>query len=97
MNCPECDGNTKVVETRGTRRRRECLCCKTRFTTEETIVVKARQPREKVAIKKAADLPAVMTKQKAKMQARRALEEKKLAKRGFDDWFSEDNDFLPDA
>jgi len=39
MDCPYCGGNTKVTNKRnspeGTRRRRECLRCKKRFTTYE--------------------------------------------------------------
>lgn len=39
MKCPICGGETKVIDSRpfyGTiKRRRECLCCSYRFTTEE--------------------------------------------------------------
>ena len=39
MNCPHCGGETKVVDSRpnedSTRRRRECLECKHRFSTVE--------------------------------------------------------------
>lgn len=39
MKCPSCQQETKVIETRvscdSTRRRRECLECKERFTTYE--------------------------------------------------------------
>jgi len=42
MKCPYCFGNTKVLDKResreeATRRRRECLKCKKRFTTYERI------------------------------------------------------------
>jgi len=44
MRCPYCNsGETKVIETREaedsdvTRRRRECLKCKKRFTTYERV------------------------------------------------------------
>ncbi len=41
MKCPYCLGNTKVLDKReskdATRRRRECLKCKKRFTTYERI------------------------------------------------------------
>src|SRR6476661_5423238 len=34
--CPRCRGlNSRVLETRGLRRRRECLACKHRWTTYE--------------------------------------------------------------
>lgn len=42
MNCPYCDGPSKVVDSRpipdGIRRRRECLECGRRFTTHERLV-----------------------------------------------------------
>jgi len=41
MRCPICQSDTKVFDTRPTKngiwRRRECLNCKRRFTTVETI------------------------------------------------------------
>lgn len=41
MNCPICNGKTKIIDVRHvrhtTRRRRECVECLTRFTTLETI------------------------------------------------------------
>ena len=58
MDCPYCsNGNTKVTNKRespnGIRRRRECLKCKKRFTTYETIdksylyIIKKVKRREK--------------------------------------------------
>lgn len=35
------DGETKVIETRGDRRRRECAACKCRFTTREKLIYKS--------------------------------------------------------
>lgn len=39
MNCPNCGGMTKVLDSRpnedSTKRRRECLDCKQRFSTVE--------------------------------------------------------------
>lgn len=39
MNCPKCDSDTKVYDSRGgawcIRRKRECLNCKRRFNTIE--------------------------------------------------------------
>lgn len=55
MKCPYCSGNTKVLDKRDTeevtRRRRECLKCKKRFTTYERIktnirVIKKDERRE---------------------------------------------------
>ena len=57
MECPYCASNSKVTDKRkspeGTRRRRECLKCKKRFTTYEKIeksdfyVIKKDSRREK--------------------------------------------------
>jgi len=52
MNCPHCGGQeSKVIDSRGldegVRRRRECLACKTRFTTYERV-----QPHDIFVIKK---------------------------------------------
>src|SRR5947209_829984 len=42
MNCPYCIGESKVVDSRpisdGIRRRRQCLACGRRFTTQEKLV-----------------------------------------------------------
>ena len=44
MLCPYCSNNTRVIDKRnsptGTRRRRECLGCRKRFTTYENIRLK---------------------------------------------------------
>lgn len=42
MQCPKCNSDTKVKDTRGTTRRRECLAatCRHRFYTEEHAVAK---------------------------------------------------------
>ena len=42
MNCPHCDGLTRVVKTKArgkgfTVRRRQCLKCHRRFTTAEQV------------------------------------------------------------
>lgn len=43
MQCPKCGAETKVVDSReiagSTRRRRECLLCKSRFSTEEKLYI----------------------------------------------------------
>ena len=62
MNCPFCPNTkSKVTDKRtspdGTRRRRECLKCKKRFTTYEKIsqadiyIIKKNNTREKFDIK----------------------------------------------
>lgn len=43
MRCPICGGRTKVLDVREKqgkmKRRRECLDCFTRFTTEEKLIM----------------------------------------------------------
>ena len=46
MTCPECNGQTKVVDSREpdaqkVRRRRECLVCGYRFNTLEVVLPEA--------------------------------------------------------
>ena len=43
MNCPDCGGASRVLETTGTRRRRECLNCRGRWTTEEVTQERAKK------------------------------------------------------
>lgn len=52
MNCPHCDGETEVLETRraGKRimwRRRRCMHCKERFTTYERPAVPKKKENAK--------------------------------------------------
>lgn len=37
MNCPVCEAESKVLETRGNKRRRECLGCNIRWSTLEVM------------------------------------------------------------
>jgi transcriptional regulator NrdR family protein len=37
MNCPICNGDTRVLHTADTERRRECVQCKHRFPTVEIL------------------------------------------------------------
>ena len=52
MNCPKCGGDTTVFSSRKKdggkvmRRRRQCLVCFTRFTTEE---LKTKNEQEEIA------------------------------------------------
>lgn len=43
MNCPVCHNSTKVIDTRSAgfcvKRRRKCVACGCRFTTEEWLVM----------------------------------------------------------
>lgn len=54
MNCPYCDGPSRVVDSRpfpeggGIRRRRECQACRRRFTTHERLApVEVRVVKER--------------------------------------------------
>lgn len=49
MKC-DCGGNTRVLDSRGVSRRRECLKCYMRFSTEEVVVTKPE--KKKVHTKK---------------------------------------------
>ena len=42
MNCPKCNADTKVIDRRGERRRRECVECKHRFSTVELLAERGR-------------------------------------------------------
>jgi transcriptional regulator NrdR family protein len=46
MNCPNCGGASRVLETTGTLRRRECLHCRGRWTTEEVSQERAKKLAE---------------------------------------------------
>ena len=46
MNCPKCDGDTKVIDSRNVRRRRECLVCEHRFTTVEILASEFKKTKK---------------------------------------------------
>ena len=74
MKC-DCGGNTRVLDSRGVNRRRECLKCFMRFSTEEVVVTKPE--KKKVQAKKRVKniLPTNNWKQLAKnTSARQRLE-----------------------
>ena len=86
MRCIKCGGDTKVTDKRenlenATRRRRECLKCKLRFTTYEKII----EPKEKVLkedIPKEKILKPIIQKvkkiKKVKPQTKKIKEVKKI-------------------
>jgi hypothetical protein len=45
--CPDCEGATKVYDTRGPQRWRECKACKVRFLTEERYIRRIRKYRNR--------------------------------------------------
>lgn len=103
MRCPKCDGDTQVLETRQTRRRRQCLVCGHRFSTFEVLsdnlpeYVTQRDKKPKAApVRKS--LGDMKVRAKARAEARRKIEEKRdKARWQKDDWFSSDNDYLPEV
>ncbi len=109
MNCPKCNGGTKVVDRRGTRRRRECLVCQQRFTTLEVLpedVVKKFEPRDepavqtvKIAKPKAAPKRTnqiTISAVKRNADARRKIEELRELKDFGDSFMDPDFDYLPE-
>lgn len=45
MNCIKCDGETAVIDSRSTRRRRQCKDCGTRFSTLEILAEEVEAAR----------------------------------------------------
>lgn len=41
MNCPLCSHDSRVIDGRGTTRRRECTHCRHRWTTVEVVKTQA--------------------------------------------------------
>lgn len=98
MQCPQCNAATHVLETRQTRRRRQCLSCGHRFSTVEVLADDVEAPRpvarpKPVPVQK----PAMTVKERgqARTAARRKIEDRGYSSSG--DWFSEDNDYLPEG
>ena len=87
MDCPFCDGETRVINKRdspeGVRRRRKCLKCKKRFTTYEKIgrgelyVVKKDGRRER------------FSKEKLSVGIQRAFEKRPVSKEDIDQMINE--------
>jgi transcriptional regulator NrdR family protein len=104
MNCPKCDAATHVLDTRQkTKRRRECLSCGHRFSTVEVVVAdevapRVAAPEPKPEPKAKAERRPTPAKQKAiaRMNARREIERRRDGA-GFSDWYSQDNDYLPEV
>lgn len=87
MECPYCSNKTKVTDKRGSpegvRRRRECLKCKKRFTTYESVakadlyVIKKDGKREK------------FNKEKLEAGIHKAFEKRPVAKEKIDKMINE--------
>ena len=87
MDCPHCGSGTRVTDKRespaGTRRRRECLKCKRRFTTYERIgkgeffVIKKDGRREK------------FDREKLEVGINRAFEKRPVSKEKIDKMINE--------
>ena len=89
MKC-DCGGKTRVLDSRGVLRRRECLKCHMRFSTEEVVVTKPVKfiEKKKVQTKKRVKniLPTNNWQQQEKnTSARRKIEEMRdNLKEGYD-------------
>jgi transcriptional regulator NrdR family protein len=99
LNCIKCGGDTKVTDTRKLIfRRRRCLSCDFRFTTQEVLVEEKPEPvkePEPVVVKE--KVSKAKEKAAAKIAARRELEKRRESRR-FDDWWGDpDNNFLPEV
>ena len=74
MKC-DCGGNTRVLDSRGVFRRRECLKCCMRFSTEEVVVTKPEKKKVQTKKRVKSILPANNWQQLAKnTSARQRLE-----------------------
>ena len=109
MNCTKCNGETKVVDSRGTRRRRECVVCKHRFNTLEVLpdeVVEKVEPKvEAIKIAKPKAPPKAAPKRteqitlsvvKRNANARRKIEEMRELRGLGDSFMDPDFDYLPE-
>lgn len=104
MNCPKCGAESKVIDTRGGRRRRECVSCSTRYSTVEVMAGDARKyskPRnlepkqvvkliEKPAVKQVVKPVQPVSAIKKAAEARRKLEYMR------DSFLDPDYDFIPE-
>lgn len=99
MQCVKCNHDTRVLQTRETRRRRECLACGHRFTTVEQLIhgalsggAERKEPKPKVV--KAVRVHKAKEALVARKKARDEIERRRWEKES--DWDAEDNNFLPD-
>lgn len=103
MDCIKCGKGTHVLQTRGVRRRRECLYCQTRFTTIEQVfhgsltgdTTTERKPSASKVKVKAPRINRATEIIKARKVARDEIEKRKWDKES-SAWWDEDNNFLPD-
>ncbi|MCX6742319.1 MAG: transcriptional regulator NrdR [Candidatus Pacearchaeota archaeon] len=86
MKCPHCLSNTKVLDKResqdATRRRRECLKCKRRFTTYERV-------ETKIAVIKKDGRREPYTREKVKNGILRACEKRPVSQDKIDNIVTE--------
>jgi len=86
MKCPHCLSNTKVLDKResqdATRRRRECLKCKRRFTTYERV-------ETKIAVIKKDGRRESYTREKVKSGILRACEKRPVSQDKIDNIVTE--------
>lgn len=107
MNCPKCNAESSVIETRNVRRRRECVSCKHRFSTLEVLAerglrLKAKKVEAPV-VPKAAPKPRVrrpVVKEAPEVVATSAIKRAADARRKLeemrDSFLDPDYDFIPE-
>lgn len=108
MECPKCQGDTSVKETRGVVRRRLCKRCGLRFYTAEVLasaIEAENQARaalaevrkasvERVAVARRARVPDEPKKAAVRLAARREIEDRRYL-RELDAGPNPDDDYLP--
>lgn len=96
MKCPSCSGVTRVLETRDDRRRRACEECGHRFSTVEVLVGTRQAAVQAPAAVEAPPATTREDKAKAKVAARRRLEEMRDRRAYAFNPFDEESNFIPD-
>lgn len=107
MNCTKCGSDTKVIDRRGTKRRRECLTCNHRFSTVEVLWERKKQKAEKPIVLPVVEPVATKTVKQPKKSLAVQLKKNASARRKIEDLRDSlldteydcldfDHDYLPD-
>lgn len=95
MNCPKCGAESKVIDTRGSRRRRECVACKARYSTVEVLAQNSRgsnKPPKPAPVVK----PAVKPKAQPVSVIKKAADARRKIEYMRDSFLDPDYDFIPE-
>lgn len=103
MNCTKCGSDTKVIDSRGTKRRRECLTCQHRFSTVEVLWERGKPEIKYIEENKQIEKPKPVAKKTIKPPKQNSaiqLKKNASARRKIEDWrdsfLDPDYDYLPD-